>query len=115
MADTHHDHTPPGGATDLVEASIAVLRGRGERLTTPRRLVIEELAATTGHLSADDLLERVTTRSPGVHLATVYRTLEEQIGYEWKKADASRPWLVIGTLLAMLAAAGSLTAHRRIP
>lgn len=45
----------------------------------------------------------------------MYRTLEEQIGYEWKKADASRPWLVIGTLLAMAAAAGSLTAHRRIP
>ena len=55
------------------------------------------------------------TASSLEELDSVYRTLEEQIGYEWKKADASRPWLVIGTLLAMLAAVGSLTAHRRIP
>ncbi|MDX2355434.1 VWA domain-containing protein [Dietzia sp. PP-33] len=55
------------------------------------------------------------TASSLEELDSVYRTLEEQIGYEWKKADASRPWLVVGSLLAMLAAAGSLVAHRRIP
>lgn len=55
------------------------------------------------------------TASSLEELDSVYRTLEEQIGYEWKKADASRPWLIIGSLLAMLAAAGSLVAHRRIP
>ncbi|HHX85457.1 MAG TPA: VWA domain-containing protein [Actinomycetales bacterium] len=55
------------------------------------------------------------TASSLEELDSVYRTLEEQIGYEWKKADASRPWLVTGAMLAMLAAAGSLVAHRRIP
>lgn len=55
------------------------------------------------------------TASSLEELDSVYRTLEEQIGFEWKKADASRPWLVAGALLAMLAAAGSLGAHRRIP
>lgn len=55
------------------------------------------------------------TASSLEELDSVYRTLEEQIGYEWKKADASRPWLIIGSLMAMLAAAGSLLAHRRIP
>ncbi|MFL0578276.1 VWA domain-containing protein [Dietzia sp. 179-F 9C3 NHS] len=55
------------------------------------------------------------TASSLEELDSVYRTLEEQIGYEWKKADASRPWLITGALLAMLAAAGSLVAHRRIP
>ena len=55
------------------------------------------------------------TASSLAELDSVYRTLEEQIGFEWKKADASRPWLVTGSLLAMLAAAGSLAAHRRIP
>lgn len=55
------------------------------------------------------------TASSLEELDSVYRTLEEQIGFEWKKADASRPWLVAGALLAMLAAAGSLAAHRRIP
>lgn len=55
------------------------------------------------------------TASSLEELDSVYRTLEEQIGYEWKKADASRPWLIAGSLLAMIAAAGSLVTHRRIP
>ncbi|HJC29472.1 MAG TPA: VWA domain-containing protein [Candidatus Dietzia intestinipullorum] len=55
------------------------------------------------------------TASSLEELDSVYRTLEEQIGYEWKKTDASRPWLITGSLLAMLAAAGSLVTHRRIP
>ena len=71
----------------------------------------------------DPSLREIAERSGGdfftasslEELDSVYRTLEEQIGYEWKKADASRPWLIAGALLAMLAAAGSLAAHRRIP
>ena len=66
---------------------------------------------TIAELSGGDFF----TASSLEELDSVYRTLEEQIGYEWKKADASRPWLIIGSLLAMLAAAGSLAAHRRIP
>lgn len=66
---------------------------------------------TIAELSGGDFF----TASSLEELDSVYRTLEEQIGYEWKKADASRPWLIIGSLLAMLAAAGSLMAHRRIP
>jgi Ca-activated chloride channel homolog len=45
----------------------------------------------------------------------VYDDLGEQIGYELKDADASRPWLVIGTLILMLAAAGSLLIGQRLP
>lgn len=66
---------------------------------------------TIAELSGGDFF----TASSLEELDSVYRTLEEQIGFEWKKADASRPWLIIGALLAMLAAAGSLLAHRRIP
>lgn len=66
---------------------------------------------TIAELSGGDFF----TASSLEELDSVYRTLEEQIGFEWKKADASRPWLIIGSLLAMLAAAGSLLAHRRIP
>ncbi len=65
--------TEPG---ELVDRTLARLRARGERITVSRRLVIEELAADSGHLSADDLLARVQAREPGVHLATVYRTLD---------------------------------------
>ncbi len=66
---------------------------------------------TIAELSGGDFF----TASSLEELDSVYRTLEEQIGFEWKKADASRPWLILGSLLAMLAAAGSLFAHRRIP
>lgn len=48
-------------------------------------------------------------------LDQVYATLEEQIGYQWQQVDASRPWLITGSVLAMLAAAGSLVTNRRIP
>ncbi|HJC59391.1 MAG TPA: VWA domain-containing protein [Candidatus Dietzia intestinigallinarum] len=66
---------------------------------------------TIAELSGGDFF----TASSLEELDSVYRTLEEQIGYEWKKADASRPWLIIGSVLAMVAAAGSLLTHRRIP
>lgn len=66
---------------------------------------------TIAELSGGDFF----TASSLEELDSVYRTLEEQIGYEWKKADASRPWLIIGSVLAMAAAAGSLLTHRRIP
>ncbi|WNV88733.1 VWA domain-containing protein [Umezawaea sp. Da 62-37] len=48
-------------------------------------------------------------------LRRVYDTLGEQIGYEKKQADASKPWLVLGTILAMLAAAGALVFGQRLP
>ncbi|GLZ36822.1 VWA domain-containing protein [Actinokineospora sp. NBRC 105648] len=48
-------------------------------------------------------------------LRKVYDTLGEQIGYEVKEADASRPWLILGTLAALVAAAGSLVLGQRLP
>jgi Ca-activated chloride channel family protein len=45
----------------------------------------------------------------------VYDDLGEQIGYELKNTDASRPWLVIGTLILMIAAGGSLLIGQRLP
>ncbi|HEX6346849.1 VWA domain-containing protein [Umezawaea sp.] len=48
-------------------------------------------------------------------LRRVYDTLGEQIGFEKKQADASKPWLVLGTILAMLSAAGALVFSQRLP
>ena len=63
-------------ADELVDDALAVLRSRGERITVPRRLVLDALAGSSEHLSADDLYERIGERAPGVHKATVYRTIE---------------------------------------
>lgn len=62
--------------TRLIDDAISVLRSRGERVTVPRRLVLGELAGSAEHLSADDLYDRIGERVPGVHRATIYRTIE---------------------------------------
>jgi Ca-activated chloride channel family protein len=48
-------------------------------------------------------------------LRAVYDTLGEQIGYETKDADASRPWLMLGTLAALFAAGSALVISQRLP
>ncbi|MEU4247289.1 VWA domain-containing protein [Amycolatopsis sp. NPDC026612] len=48
-------------------------------------------------------------------LKNVYADLGEQIGYELKDADASKPWVVVGTLILMLGAAASLFFGQRLP
>jgi Ca-activated chloride channel family protein len=48
-------------------------------------------------------------------LKKVYGDLGEQIGYELKDADASKPWVVVGTLILMLGAAASLFYGQRLP
>jgi Fur family ferric uptake transcriptional regulator len=63
-------------AAQIVDEAIAALRARGERITVPRRLVLDVLAGSTDHLSAEDLYERIGERAPGVHRATIYRTIE---------------------------------------
>jgi Fur family ferric uptake transcriptional regulator len=51
----------------------SLLRGRGRRLTRPRRLIWEALVAEPGaHLGADEIAARV----PDVDRSTVYRTLD---------------------------------------
>ncbi|HEX4723419.1 MAG TPA: VWA domain-containing protein [Pseudonocardiaceae bacterium] len=48
-------------------------------------------------------------------LRAVYASLGQQIGFENKQSDASHPWLVLGTLLAMSSAAGALFIGQRLP
>jgi Ca-activated chloride channel homolog len=48
-------------------------------------------------------------------LREVYDELGEQIGYEIKRTDASKPWLALGTLAAIIAAGWSLFLGQRLP
>jgi Ca-activated chloride channel family protein len=48
-------------------------------------------------------------------LRQVYARLGDQIGYENKQADASKPWLILGTILAIAAAGGALFIGQRLP
>ena len=59
-------------AADVLQA----LRGGGRRVTTARRAVVELLACTTEHLSAEGLARQIRDAHPEIHLSTVYRTLD---------------------------------------
>ncbi|WP_370937251.1 VWA domain-containing protein [Amycolatopsis sp. cg13] len=48
-------------------------------------------------------------------LKRVYADLGEQIGYELKNADASKPWVVLGTIILMAGAATALVFGQRLP
>jgi Fur family ferric uptake transcriptional regulator len=64
-------------APSAEDRAAELLRSVGQRVTKPRVAVLSSvLAANEEHLSADELLERVTAADASAHRATVYRTLE---------------------------------------
>lgn len=59
----------------FVEEASGAIRESGGRFTAQRRLIVELLAESTGHLDADRLYHLAHQRDTSVSLATVYRTL----------------------------------------
>jgi Fur family ferric uptake transcriptional regulator len=59
------------------------LRARGLRWTPQRRLILDVLEATDGHITGADLVERCRERDRDTTPSTVYRTLDilEELGY----------------------------------
>ena len=55
--------------TDLLEAE-------GHRLTAARQVIAETMVNSRRHCSADELVDLVRERTPGVGRMTVYRTLD---------------------------------------
>lgn len=66
----HTDEAP------AVANALGMLRDRGERVTAARRAVLQVLDEARDHLCAEDIAERVDVAEPGVHRATVYRSLQ---------------------------------------
>jgi len=66
------------------------LRGRGLRLTEPRRVILEVVCATDPHPCASSVYREVRKRLPSVSLATVYRNLRTLAaeGLLLERADA---------------------------
>lgn len=59
-----------------VEQAIAQLRAHGERVTPARRAILAVLRDDPRHLDAETIATQVADREPGVHRATVYRSLQ---------------------------------------
>lgn len=58
-----------------VEQALVLLRERGDRVTEPRRRVLEALASLPGHPDVTEVHAAVQQLGP-THLATTYRALE---------------------------------------
>jgi Ca-activated chloride channel homolog len=71
----------------------------------------------------DDAMREIASLSGGDfykaasadELQKVYDTLGEQIGYETKRTDASRPWVMMGTFAAIFAVGAGLMIGQRLP
>jgi Ca-activated chloride channel family protein len=73
--------------------------------------VDDESLREVAQLSGGEFYKAATA----AELKKVYGDLGEQNGYELKDTDASKPWVVIGTLILILAAGGSLVIGQRLP
>ncbi|MFT4088462.1 MAG: VWA domain-containing protein [Gordonia sp. (in: high G+C Gram-positive bacteria)] len=91
------------GTVDLTEPD-----GRTDRVRVP---VDDESLHKIANLSGGGFY----TASSLDELNKVYSTLREQIGYERQRGDNSRPWMIAGTLLVLIGAAGAIGLNRRLP
>jgi Fe2+ or Zn2+ uptake regulation protein len=65
-----------GGGVSCTERLTHEMRERGLRLTPQRSVILETVAHSSGHPTAQDVFHLAQERLPGLNLATVYRALE---------------------------------------
>lgn len=73
--------------------------------------VDDQAMSEIARLSGGEFYKAAST----AELRSVYQRLGTQIGYRTKHTDASRPWLVLGTLTAIMASGTALFLGRRVP
>jgi len=57
------------------EGELKILRAEGKRITPQRRLLLEIIRKSGGHLDAGEIYRRARRRDPRISLSTVYRNL----------------------------------------
>ena len=65
---------------------LTTLKEKGLKLTPQRRMIVDIIHSKGEHLTAEDIINYVQGRMPGVNKSTIYRTLEilEQAGCVFK-------------------------------
>lgn len=75
-----------------------VLRSAGYRVTVPRQLVWRVLEEASGHLTAEQIADRIQDRDDTVNLASVYRALallsDLELVRETRLGDGTARWEV---------------------
>ena len=69
------------------------LRKRGYRITPQREMVINIIAHTDRHMSAEEIFQQLNKQTKATNLATVYRTLDTlwEEGFACRNDSFSRP------------------------
>jgi len=82
-------------APDVDRQLAAALRNRGQRVTSQRLVIHRALRELDRHVSAEQVLDAVRPRLPGISLPTVYATLEllEELGTVRRVSRAHGPAL----------------------
>lgn len=62
-------------ATVSDDEMLEVLREQGKRITPQRRLLLQVIRESDGHLDADEIYRRARQEDPRISLSTVYRNL----------------------------------------
>ncbi len=55
---------------------VAELKERGYRITPQRELIIEAIAHSPQHITAEEIAEQLKAHTTAINIATVYRTLD---------------------------------------
>jgi Fur family ferric uptake transcriptional regulator len=55
---------------------VVTLKEKGLKLTPQRMLIVDIIHDARGHLTAEEIIEYVQKKMPGINKSTVYRTLE---------------------------------------
>ena len=76
----------------LTMSCVTTLKRKGMKLTPQRRLILDIIHDSGGHLTAGEILDYVQARVSGVNKSTVYRTLEllEELGCVFKSELSNR-------------------------
>jgi len=64
-------------AGDRDRRILELVRAQGGRVTPAKRAVVEVLAQSDDHLTAEDLITKVTAASPATAASTIYRVLQQ--------------------------------------
>jgi len=70
---------------------VATLKKKGLKLTPQRILITDIIHDAKGHITANEIIESVKARMPGVNKSTIYRTLDilEQAGCVYKSEQGN--------------------------
>jgi Fur family ferric uptake transcriptional regulator len=70
----------------LTMSCAITLKAKGLKLTPQRRLILDIIHDAQAHITAEEILDYVQSRAPGVNKSTIYRTLEllEELGCVYK-------------------------------